>query len=125
MAHVFTRVMDKTPREVWLQRIEAWKSSGMTARAFAEAHGFDFKTFENRKYHYGLQARRKPEPAWRDETPGSGISRGGSRGRTDVLHRAGDVEGGRRILRAAPSERSDGEGPSSLRHQCTATASLH
>jgi hypothetical protein len=51
--------MDKTPREVWQQRIEAWKSSGMTAREFATAHGFDLKAFENRKYHLGLQARRK------------------------------------------------------------------
>jgi hypothetical protein len=52
--------MDKTPLEVWLQRIEAWKSSGMTAREFAATHGFDLKAFENRKYHLGLQARRKP-----------------------------------------------------------------
>jgi hypothetical protein len=42
--------METTPREVWLQRIEAWKQSGLTAKAFAERNGFNLKTFENRKY---------------------------------------------------------------------------
>ena len=49
--------MDKTPREVWEQRVKAWKQSGMTSREFASLNGFHVKTFENRKYWLARRQR--------------------------------------------------------------------
>jgi predicted phosphoribosyltransferase len=65
--------METTPREVWLQRIEAWKQSGLTAKAFAERNGFNLKTFENRKYHLRRQARRQASLVKRDVSMGTGF----------------------------------------------------
>jgi len=55
--------MALTRREVWRQRVEAWKSSGLTAKEYAAKAGVDPGTLAHWKWQFGVEARARGAPA--------------------------------------------------------------
>ena len=55
--------MTRTRREVWRQRVEAWKSSGLTAKEYAAKVGVDPGTLAHWKWQFGVEARARGAPA--------------------------------------------------------------
>ena len=50
-------------REVWRQRVEAWKASGLTAKEYAAKAGVDPGTLAHWKWQFGTEARARAAPA--------------------------------------------------------------
>jgi hypothetical protein len=55
--------MTRTRREVWRQRVEEWKSSGLTAKEYAAKAGVDPGTLAHWKWQFGAEARARGAPA--------------------------------------------------------------
>lgn len=49
--------MRREPREIWVQRVERWRDSDLTAREFAAELGVNLKTLQAWKYRLAAEAR--------------------------------------------------------------------
>lgn len=69
--------MARTHREVWKQRVEAWKASGLTAKEYAAKAGVDPGTLAHWKWQFGAEARSRaasaPSPAFVEVVAASSV----------------------------------------------------
>src|SRR5689334_9950769 len=86
--------MDRTTREVWTQRIERWKESGLTAKEFAAPLGIKPRTLAWWRWNLASSAVRKGSPH------GKGVSRPLSPARS------GDADRGAERAELRPEQRA-------------------
>jgi len=53
----------ETPREIWIKRVDRWRSSDLTAKEFAAEIGVKYQTLQHWKYRLNKEQRQASETA--------------------------------------------------------------